>query len=120
MATPARTAAAAGCELARIFDSDLLAALCESVRLEIVRILVTQGRADLQRIAGQLPQDRSVISRHLNVLHRAGVVRREKVGRQVFFELDGAALLGRLEGMVEGCRRIVALCCPPKTKRRGT
>lgn len=120
MATASRTRSVAGCELARIFDSTLLAALCESVRLEIVRILVTQRRVDLQTIAEQLPQDRSVVSRHLNVLHRAGVVRREKVGRQVFFELDGSALLGRLEGMVAGCRRIVAFCCPPRAKRRGT
>jgi len=108
----------------RAFDANLLAALCEAVRLEIVCILVAQRRVDLQTIADQLPQDRSVISRHLNVLHRAGVVRREKVGRQVFFELDGSTLLGRLEGMVEGCRRIVGLCCPPKAKpkerRRGT
>jgi DNA-binding transcriptional ArsR family regulator len=120
MATPSHARVVAGCELARIFDSQLLAALCEAVRVEIVRILVTQRRADLQTIAGQLPQDRSVVSRHLNVLHRAGVVRREKVGRQVFFELDGAGLLGRIEGMFEGCRRLVALCCPPKRGRRGT
>jgi DNA-binding transcriptional ArsR family regulator len=117
MATLSR--ARAGCELARIFDSELLAALCEAVRVEIVRILLTQGRADLQTVAEQLPQDRSVVSRHLNVLHRAGVVRREKIGRQVFFELDSGGLLDRLEGMVAGCRRIVALCCPPKPKRRG-
>lgn len=108
------------CELAGIFDAGLLGALCEPVRIDIVRVLVGKGRADLQTIADQLPQDRSVISRHLALLHRAGVVRREKVGRQVFFELDGATLLDRLEGMVDGCRRLVATCCPPKGKRRGT
>lgn len=110
------------CELASVFDAGLLAALCEPVRLDIVRVLVTRGRADLQTIAGHLPQDRSVVSRHLSLLHRSGVVRREKVGRQVFFELDGPALLERLERMVGGCRSIVAACCPPtpKGKRRGT
>jgi DNA-binding transcriptional ArsR family regulator len=120
MAAPARTRPIAGCELTRIFDSDLLTALCEPVRVDILRILVAQRRVDLQTIAAQLPQDRSVISRHLAVLHRAGVVRREKVGRQVFFELDGGLLLDRLDGMVEGCRRIVAVCCPPKPTRRGS
>jgi DNA-binding transcriptional ArsR family regulator len=118
MARPARTRPAPSCELTGIFDSGLLAALCEPVRVDIVRVIVARRRADLQTIADQLPQDRSVISRHLAVLHRAGVVRREKVGRQVFFELDGSALLDRLEGMVEGCRRIVAVCCPPKPQRR--
>ena len=118
-ASPARTRSDAACELARIFDADLLAALCEPVRIDIVRVIAAKRRADLQTIADQLPQDRSVISRHLSQLHRAGVVRREKVGRQVFFELDGAALLDRLEGMVDGCRRVVAVCCPPKPKRKG-
>jgi len=120
MAVSSRTRSVANCELTRIFDSDLLAALCEPVRVDVLRILVAQRRVDLQTIADQLPQDRSVISRHLGVLHRAGVVRREKVGRQMFFELDGPTLLDRLEGMVEGCRRIVATCCPPKPQRRSS
>jgi ArsR family transcriptional regulator, zinc-responsive transcriptional repressor len=102
-----------------VFDADLLAALCEPVRIDIVRVIAGKRRADLQTIAEELPQDRSVISRHLSLLHRAGVVRREKVGRQVFFELDGTRLLDRLEGMVDGCRRLVAVCCPPKAKRKG-
>jgi DNA-binding transcriptional ArsR family regulator len=119
MASPPRTRVAC-CELTGIFDSGLLAALCEPVRVDIVRVLVAKGRTDLQTIADELPQDRSVISRHLAILHRAGVVRREKVGRQVFFELDGATLLDRVEAMVEGCRRIAAVCCPPKPRRRGT
>ena len=119
MARP-RTRPAAACELTSVFDASLLAALCEPVRVDIVRVLVTRGRADLQTIADRLPQDRSVISRHLSVLHRAGVVRREKIGRQVFFELDGSTLLDRLDGMVEGCRRVVAACCPPTPKRRGS
>ena len=120
MASTSRTRAAACCELTRVFDAGLLAALCEPVRVDIVRVLVAKRRADMQTIADQLPQDRSVISRHLTTLHRAGVVRREKVGRQVFFELDGPTLLDRLEGMVEGCRRIVAVCCPPKPRMKGT
>ena len=119
MATAARTRSDPVCELARIFDAGFLAALCEPVRIDIVRVLAGKRRADLQTIADALPQDRSVISRHLSLLHRAGVVRREKVGRQVFFELDGAALLDRLEGMLDGCRRLVAVCCPPKARGKG-
>ena len=120
MAMADRIRSESACELAGIFDAGLLAALCEPVRIDIVRVLVSKRRADLQTIADQLPQDRSVISRHLSQLHRAGVVRREKIGRQVFFELDGATLLDRLESMVDGCRRLVATCCPPKPRRRGT
>lgn len=72
------------------------------------------GRSDITTIAAGFPQDRSVISRHLLSLHAAGVVRREKVGRQVFFEVDGSAVVVRLEEILERFRRIVPPCCPPR------
>ena len=102
-------------ELAAIVDSQLFRALCEPVRIEIVKLLTARGRSDVQTIAAQVPQDRSVVSRHLAVLHRAGVVRREKVGRQVFFELDGINIVTRMERMIERFRSILPLCCPPTT-----
>jgi DNA-binding transcriptional ArsR family regulator len=99
-------------ELVAIIDSDLFRALCDPVRVEIVRLLTASGRSDVQTIAAQVPQDQSVVSRHLAVLHRAGVVRREKVGRQVFFELDGISIVTRMERMLDQFRAIIPLCCP--------
>jgi DNA-binding transcriptional ArsR family regulator len=116
MSAPASTARRkrerAARELAAIVDSQLLGALCEPVRIEIVKLLTARGRSDVQTIAAQVPQDQSVVSRHLAVLHRAGVVRREKVGRQVFFELDGISIVTRLERMLAQFRSVVPLCCP--------
>jgi len=100
-------------ELAAILDSQLFRALCEPVRVEMVKFLTANGRADVQTIAAQVPQDRSVVSRHLAMLHQAGVVRREKVGRQVFFELEGVSVIARMEQMLHRFRSVVALCCPP-------
>lgn len=100
-------------ELAAIVDSELFRALCEPARIEIVKLLTARGRSDVQTITAQVPQDQSVISRHLAVLHRAGVVRREKVGRQVFFELDGMSVVTRMERMLAQFRSIIPLCCPP-------
>jgi DNA-binding transcriptional ArsR family regulator len=105
-----RLTAARGC--ADILDSDLFKALCEPVRIDLVRLLIANGRSDLTALADELPQDTSVISRHLAVLHRAGVVQREKQGRHVFFELDGPALVERLEAIVAQLRRVVPFCCP--------
>ncbi len=105
-----RRQAAARC--AGILDSDLFKALCEPARIELVRLLIARGRSDLSELAETLPQDASVISRHLAVLHRAGLVRREKSGRHVLFELDGSALLARIEGIAEQLRRAVPFCCP--------
>lgn len=109
----ARQKAAAGC--AEILDSDLFKALCEPVRIALVGLLIAQGRSDLASLSSALPQDASVISRHLALLHRAGLVRREKSGRHVHFELDGPVLVARLERIVEQMRRAVPYCCPGKT-----
>lgn len=99
-----------------MLDSELFRALCEPVRIEIVRLLIARGRSDLSGIAAELPQDPSVISRHLALLHRARLVRRQKVGRHVHFELDGPALVARLEGMLGVLRRAVPFCCPAGTR----
>ena len=109
---PARRRERAAGELARIIDSDLLRAMCEPARVEIIRYLTAHGRCDIASIAEHVAPDRSVVSRHLATLHRAGMVRREKQGRSVFFELDGPAIVERMESMLDKFRRIVPLCCP--------
>jgi DNA-binding transcriptional ArsR family regulator len=114
LAAPTRSSRTrAAQELAAILDSQLFRALCEPARVDIVKFLTAHGRADVQTIAAQVPQDRSVVSRHLALLHQAGVVRREKVGRQVFFELEGMSVVTRMEQMLHHFRSVVALCCPP-------
>lgn len=100
-------------ELRAILNGPLFAALCDPVRVALVEFLTVHGRSDIATVAAAFPQDRSVISRHLATLHAAGVVAREKVGRRVFFELDGLAVVARLEAILERFRRIVPLCCPP-------
>ena len=110
MVATTRRSTAASC--ADVLDSELFKALCEPIRIEIVRLLIAKGRSDLSTIAATLPQDVSVISRHLGQLHRTGLVRREKVGRHVLFELDGPALVARLEAILAQLRRAVPFCCP--------
>lgn len=110
--TPSRrTREKAARELAEIFDSKLFKALCEPVRIEIVKFLTAEGRCDVQTVAAQFPQDPSVVSRHLAVLHQAGVVRRQKVGRHAFFEVDGHEMVARMEKILGRFRNILPLCC---------
>lgn len=101
-------------ELTSIFDSKLFKALCEPARVEIMRFLTAEGRSDVRTIAGHFPQDASVVSRHLAVLHAAGILNRCKEGRHVFFEVDGPGVAARLEEIVARFRKIVPLCCPGK------
>jgi DNA-binding transcriptional ArsR family regulator len=118
-AVPTRQSRArAARELSEVLDGTLFAALCEPARVALVEFLTVHGRSDIATIADAFPQDRSVISRHLGALRAAGVVRDEKVGRQVFFEVDGSAVVERLEAILERFRRIVPLCCPPRRRAR--
>lgn len=99
-------------DLREIIDGRLFRALCEPVRVDIAAYLTEAGSADVGTIAGQFPQHESVISRHLACLHDAGIVKRTKRGRRVFFEMDGASVVDRLEKVVERCRAVVRVCCP--------
>ena len=99
-------------EFDAILEAKVFRALCEPVRIEILKRLTVQGRSDIAAIAAHVPQDRSVVSRHLAQLHQAGIVRREKVGRNVFFEMDGPATVAQLEEVLERFRAVIPLCCP--------
>ena len=99
-------------EFDAILETKVFRALCEPVRIEILKRLTVQGRSDIAAIGAHVPQDRSVVSRHLAQLHQAGIVRREKVGRNVFFEMDGPATVAQLEEVLERFRAVVPLCCP--------
>ncbi len=99
-------------ELDALMGLKLFRAFCEPVRMEILKVLTIHGRSDIATIAANVPQDRSVVSRHLSVLYDAAFVRREKVGRNVFFEMDGPAVEGQLEDILERFRKLIAVCCP--------
>jgi DNA-binding transcriptional ArsR family regulator len=93
-------------------DDPLLKALSDPTRCLLVRTLAELGPSDIATIAEGYPQDRSVISRHLKVLHDAGVVRSSKDGRHVVYALDGPRLVRKLEGILAIAKAVVAGCCP--------
>ena len=93
-------------------DDPLLKALADPTRCALLRTLVRLGPADIATIAEAYPQDRSVISRHLRVMHEAGVVRSAKEGRHVVYALDGPALVQRLERILAQAKALVGGCCP--------
>lgn len=93
-------------------DEAFFKALCEPSRVAVFKRVLLLGRADVGEIAKELPQERSVISRHLQVLHEAQIVKATKVGRQVFYEVNGRAIVERLEGLLQRTKGLVSLCCP--------
>ncbi len=69
-----------------VFDTAFFKALCEPARIAVLQEVVLLGRADVATIAERRPQDRSVITRHLQQLAAAGIVVAEKEGRHVFYQ----------------------------------
>jgi DNA-binding transcriptional ArsR family regulator len=95
-------------------DSDLARALAEPVRVQIQKILLLEGALDVAGVSAHLSQDRSVVSRHLTTLHRAGLVQARKEGRNHFYAVDGAQALARFERITESIRNAIAVCCPAR------
>jgi len=99
-------------DLIKNFDAKFLKTLSEPVRLEILKFLMQNGRADIGTIAEHMPQDRSVISRHLNLMHEAGILNCEKETRHVFYEINGNAFIEKIENITGLIRQCIAECCP--------
>jgi len=83
-----------------VFDTGFFKALCEPARIAVLRELILLGRGDIGAIADRLPQDRSVIARHLQQLAAVQIVKSEKEGRHVFYQIDAQAVAERLEGIL--------------------
>jgi len=99
-------------ELVEILDSRFFKALSEPVRIQILKFLILNGRSDIAAIAQTLPQDRSVISRHLQFMHGVGLLNSEKVTRHVYYEINGALFLNRLSNIMEKIKECMPDCCP--------
>lgn len=99
-------------DLVKTLDSKVIKALTEPARAEILKFLMLNGRSDISTIAESLPQDRSVISRHLNLLAEAGIVIAEKETRHKFYSINGSVFLKEFEEIVENIRKCMAECCP--------
>lgn len=99
-------------EMVQNFDSKFFKTLSEPVRLEILKFLMENGRSDVGTIAEHMPQDRSVISRHLNLLHEAGILNCEKETRHMYYEVNGTNFIEKLETITGQIRQCIEECCP--------
>jgi len=101
-----------------VFDTKFFKALCEPARIGVLQELILLGRADIGGVAERLPQDRSVVARHLQQLADAGIVTADKEGRHVFYQLNASAVRNRLEEILETTKLLEAamsggLCTAP-------
>lgn len=110
MKTPrSRIEAADAC--VEVMDTEFFRALCEPARIEIFKQLVLKGRSDIATIAEGMPQDRSVIARHLQMMERAGLLQVENQGRHTFYQIDGPSMMSRVKQLSGLLQALVPLCC---------
>jgi DNA-binding transcriptional ArsR family regulator len=93
-------------------DGSFFKALSEPARIAILRVVILQGRSDVGSIANRVPQDRSVVARHLQVLERARILRSVAEGRHTFYEIDGPGVLAQVETLLELFKKLAPICCP--------
>jgi DNA-binding transcriptional ArsR family regulator len=68
----------------------MLRALADEARLNIVHHLAGLGEVNVTEICQALDISQPLVSWHLTMLRRAGLVRRRRLGRQVYCSLDKA------------------------------
>ena len=106
--TATRQQAALQC--AAVLDEKFFKAFSEPTRAAVFQQVVLLGDADIGAIAACLPQDRSVVSRHLQVLADAGVLTARKEGRRIFYTVNAPEIERRLTEMLELTRQLGAAC----------
>jgi DNA-binding transcriptional ArsR family regulator len=67
---------------------DVLVALADPIRREVLAILAREGGATSTSLAASLPITRQAVAKHLAVLDRAGLVRAHRAGREVRYRAD--------------------------------
>lgn len=91
------------------FEPRLFRALCDPTRLALLSCLARCCRpCSVTEIAQCCKVDYSVVSRHLALLHDAGVLESHKDGRTVFYQVRFDALAGRLRSLADA----IDACCP--------
>lgn len=102
--------------MAGLLDTPFLQALAEPSRLEVLKVLLIHGSGDVASVSQHLPQDRSVVSRHLKTLEDAGILRSTWEGRHRIYALDGIAFIARFELLASRLRALAPVCCPPPSE----
>lgn len=98
-----------------VLDTKFLKALSDPSRVEIVKKLILLGACNVSTIAKGLSQDRSVISRHLATLERASITTSRKIGRRVFYDIDGPYVVSKVSLILEAIQPMARLCQPFQT-----
>lgn len=112
--TPRQAACCPG-SLDKLLDPDLFRALADGTRLKLVACIARCGRpCSVGEVAECCSVDFSVVSRHLALLARSGVLEATKEGRAVFYAVRYRQLTESLRALARAIDE-----CRPKGGERG-
>lgn len=86
---------------------ETMRALADPTRREILELL-RSGKLTAGEISANFPVSNAAVSRHLSVLREAGLVRDDRMGKNIYYELntsvleDALAFLSGLTGRKRG------------------
>lgn len=91
-----------------------LGAIAHDHRLAIYRLLVQRGSDGLAagEIAGKLDMPPSSLTFHLQQMLHAGLVTQRRLGRQLIYAADFAAMNGLVSYLTDNCCGSAASCAP--------
>ncbi len=84
--------------------SELFLALGDEHRQRILLAFEPGERLNIMQIVAASTLSRTAVSHHLKVLHRAGALHSEKVGKEVYFWINRAVVSDALERVLDYVR----------------
>ncbi|MFN7022570.1 MAG: ArsR/SmtB family transcription factor [Phycisphaerales bacterium] len=113
--TPKQAAACCG-PLDATLDPTLFRALSDPTRAGLIACIAKCGRGcSVGEVAECCSVDLSVVSRHLSMLARAGVLAADREGRTVLYSVRYADLCRALRALADAFEQ----CCPPAARKGG-
>ena len=85
--------------------SDVVHALSDPTRREVVRLLSEHGEMSASALARELPVSRQAIAKHLSVLRDAGLADVQREGREARYRFEPAPLGDAMTWMVRAGAR---------------
>lgn len=72
--------------------AEVFAALGDETRLALIARLIAEGPAQIVRLSTGAGMSRQAVTKHLQVLERAGLIRSERIGRATLWQLETSAI----------------------------
>jgi len=90
-------------------DIEFFRAIFDPVRSELLIFLAIYGEMTIGQIAEHFPQNRSVISRHLDYMNRFDIVQRRKDGREIYYKANKQFIVDAFEKTTNNMKALMNL-----------